>query len=176
MRRFNDVTVWTVGHSTRGIDEFRSVVKAHHIELIADVRRFPGSRRLPQFEGGALEAALDDRDIAYRWIPELGGRRRPNTDSVNLGWRNAGFRGYADHMETEEFANGLMELLMLGQGMRTAVMCAEILWWRCHRRIISDVVVSLGIDVLHIRDASVVEPHKVAPPARIMSGRLRYPG
>ncbi len=167
-------TVWTIGHSTRSIDEFISVLDAYDIELVADVRRYPGSRRLPQFSSEALENSLSDCGISYRWIPSLGGRRRSTADSVDNGWRHAAFRAYADHMLTEEFAEGLMELLMLAGGLNTAVMCAEVLWWRCHRRIISDVLVSLGITVIHIRDATHSEIHRVGPPGRIVRGRLVY--
>jgi uncharacterized protein (DUF488 family) len=169
-----DVTVWTLGHSTREIGEFLSIVKAHDIELIADVRRFPGSRRLPQFEASALEAALGRRGVAYRWFEALGGRRRPDPASKNLGWHHPAFRAYADHVASEEFATGLSELLMLVPGLRTAVMCAEVLWWRCHRRIIADVLVSLGVSVVHIRDASKVELHELVAPARLSHGRLSY--
>lgn len=161
-----DVTVWTLGHSTRDIDEFLSIVKAHDIELIADVRRFPGSRRLPQFEASALEAALARAGVAYRWFEALGGRRRPDPASKNLHWHHPAFRAYADHVASEEFATGLTELLMLAPGLRTALMCAEVLWWRCHRRIIADVLVSLSMSVVHIRDASNVELHKPRAPSR----------
>lgn len=169
-----DVTVWTLGHSTREMDEFLSIVKAHEIELIADVRRFPASRRLPQFESSALESALAAQGIAYRWLESLGGRRRPDAESPNSGWRHPAFRAYADYAATEEFATGLNELLMLASGLRTAVMCAEVLWWRCHRRIIADVLVSLGVRVIHLRDESNAELHVLGPPARLFKGGLSY--
>ena len=167
-------TIWTVGHSTRPIEELLAILAAYRIELVADVRRFPGSRRLPQYGTEALEASLAASGIAYRWLPSLGGRRRPEPTSVNLGWRHPAFRGYADHVATEEFAEGLVELLTLAEGMRTAVMCAEVLWWRCHRRVIADVLASLGVPVVHIRDAAASEPHRLAPPARLVAGRLTY--
>jgi len=151
-----------------------SVLGAHRIELIADVRRFPGSRRLPQFGSPALEAGLDSSGIAYRWIPALGGRRRPEPDSINTGWRNAGFRGYADHIASDEFAAGLFDLLMLAEGLRTAVMCAELLWWRCHRRLIADVLTSLGRETVHIRDEGSSETHTIVAPARLVNGALSY--
>jgi uncharacterized protein (DUF488 family) len=141
---------------------------------VADVRRFPGSRRLPQYSAPALEGSLAARDIAYRWLPELGGRRRPDRDSPNDAWRHPAFRGYADYVATEEFAGGLFELLMLAEGLRTVIVCAEVLWWRCHRRLIADVLVSLGVEVVHIRDEHNAEPHRLAPPARIVRGRLTY--
>ena len=168
------LTIWTLGHSTRRITEFLALLGAYRIELIADVRRFPGSRRLPQFTAAALEEALATRDIAYRWLPALGGRRRPDPASANLGWRHPAFRGYADHVATEEFATGLMELLMAASGLRTAVMCAEVLWWRCHRRLIADVLTSLGVSVVHVRDGNVSEVHRLVAPARLVRERLTY--
>jgi uncharacterized protein (DUF488 family) len=152
------------------------VLETYEIELIADVRRFPGSRRLPQYAGPALEASLAARGIAYQWLPSLGGRRRPDPDSLNVAWRVPAFRAYADHVATEEFAEGLFELLMIGHGLRTAILCAEVLWWRCHRRIIADVLTSVGVPVVHIRDERVAEPHRLAPPARLVRGRLSYDG
>jgi uncharacterized protein (DUF488 family) len=166
--------IWTIGHSTRSLDHFVAALAAHDIELVADVRRFPGSRRLPQFASETLERSLATHGIAYRWFPSLGGRRRPAPDSPNVAWRHAAFRAYADHLATEEFADGLFELLMLAHGLRTAVMCAEVLWWRCHRRLIADVLVSLGAPVVHIRDERIAEPHRLAPPARVVAGRLDY--
>ena len=167
-------TLWTVGHSTLPLEEFLELLGAHGIELIVDVRRFPGSRRLPYYDGTALAAALEARTIAYCWIPTLGGRRRPDPASPNLGWRHPAFRAYADHTATEAFAEGLFELSMLAQGLRTALMCAEVLWWRCHRRIIADVLVSLGVPVVHIRNALSSESHRLGPPAALLEGRLTY--
>ena len=169
-----DGLIWTVGHSTREIEDFLAVLAAHRIELVADVRRFPGSRRLPQYAADALEASLASRTISYRWLPALGGRRRPDPASPNVGWRHPAFRGYADHLATEDFADGLFELLMLAHGLRTVVLCSEILWWRCHRRIIADVLVSLGTPVMHIRDERTAEPHALSAPARLVGGRLTY--
>jgi uncharacterized protein (DUF488 family) len=166
--------VWTIGHSTRSAAEFRDVVRAHEIELVADVRRFPGSRRLPQFSAAALERSLASVGVSYCSLPSLGGRRAPSRDSPNTGWRHPAFRGYADYIASEEFADGLFELLMLANGLRTAIMCAEVLWWRCHRRVIADVLVSLGVRVTHILDAGKTETHRLAPPARIVRGRLSY--
>ena len=167
-------TVWTVGHSTRPSDELLTVLDGYGIELIADVRRFPGSRRLPHYAASALEAALATHGIAYHWLPALGGRRRPDAGSTNVAWRHPAFRAYADHTATEEFADGLFELLMLAHGLRSAVMCAEVLWWRCHRRLIADVLTSLGVPVVHIRDERTAEPHRLAAPARLVYGRLTY--
>src|SRR5690242_18505472 len=168
------MTIWTIGHSTRPLDEFMAVLEAHQIEVLVDVRSTPGSRRVPQFNSEPRAASLAARGIDYRWLAALGGRRRPDPASANTGWRHPAFRAYADHVATEEFADGLMELLVLAQGLRTAVMCAEVLWWRCHRRIIADVLSVLGMDVIHIREAGIAEPHVVSTPARVVDGRLTY--
>lgn len=163
-----------MGHSTRTADDFLHLLKAHDIELVADVRRFPGSRRLPHFESHALAAQLAATGIAYQWLPALGGRRRSNPDSVNVGWRHPAFRAYADHLATEEFAGGLFELMLLAQGLRTAIMCAEALWWHCHRRLIADVLTTLGFTVVHIPSLGAARVHQIAPPGRIARGSLWY--
>ena len=150
------------------------MLAAYDIELLLDVRRFPGSRRLPQFESSALSTFLASRGIDYTWLASLGGRRRPDAESPNLGWRHPAFRAYADHIATEEFAKGLFELTMLASGLRTAIMCAEVLWWRCHRRIISDVLTFLDWTVVHIRDAQHSEEHELRPPGRVVGGQLVY--
>jgi uncharacterized protein (DUF488 family) len=150
------------------------VLDTHRIEALVDVRRFPGSRRLPQFGADALRASLDEHGVVYEWLPSLGGRRRAVPASPNDGWRNESFRGYADHIASEEFAQGLMELLNCASGLRTTIMCAELLWWRCHRRLISDVLLTQGHEVLHIRDAADAEPHRITDPARIVNGELTY--
>jgi uncharacterized protein (DUF488 family) len=167
-------TIFTIGHSTRSSEEFLGALEAFDIELIADVRRMPGSRRLPQFDSATLSQSLAERGIDYRWIAQLGGRRRPTPESSNTGWRHPAFRAYADHIATEEFSDGLFELLMLARGLRTAVMCAEVLWWRCHRRLIADVLVVLGVRVVHIASASKQEEHRLAPPAHLVDGMLSY--
>lgn len=167
-------TIYTIGHSTRSFPELLDALAPYDIEVVADVRRYPGSRRLPQFAEPVLRAELESRGLGYVWIPALGGRRRPLPDSVNHGWRHDAFRGYADHVHSEEFAEGLFELLMIAYGLRTVIMCAEVLWWRCHRRIISDVLVSLGIDVVHIIDGAHSSPHGLAEPARMVNSVLRY--
>ena len=175
-------TVWTIGHSTRSADELVAILAAHRIELVADVRRFPGSRRLPQFQQDSLEGTLAAAGIGYRWLPELGGRRSTSAASRAAtepgwptgGWRHAAFRAYAAHVATAEFRDGLAALLDAAHGLRTATMCAEVLWWRCHRRLISDVLVSAGYAVVHIRDAAHAEPHRLAAPARLVAGRLSY--
>jgi len=168
------LTIWTIGHSTRTADEFRDTLTAYGIEALVDVRRFPGSRRLPQFGSEELARDLDRAGIAYQWLESLGGRRRVAPDSINTAWRNDAFRAYADHIASEEFAAGLEELLMVAHGLKTVVMCAEVLWWRCHRRLISDVLVTLDVEVTHIRDKTHSELHRLVEPARVVGGRLTY--
>jgi len=169
-------TVWTIGHSTRTLEEFVHVLRAHDIEAVVDVRRFAGSRRLPQFNEGALREGLETAGIAYRWLPSLGGRRTAAPDSINTGWRHPAFRGYADHLASDEFAAGLAELLAIAGGVRTTVMCAEMLWWQCHRRLIADVLVSLGYEVLHIQTEKPADPHRLIDPAHLVDGTLSYVG
>lgn len=169
-------TVWTLGHSTRSWDEFVSLLQSYELQAVADVRRLPGSRRLPQFDQDTMADQLEPLGIAYRWFPKLGGRRRAHKDSPNTGWRNASFRGYADHLESEEFAEGLEALIDLAQQERTTLMCAEAVWWRCHRRLIADVLTLRGFEVIHILDASHATPHSLTPPARVVKGKLTYPG
>lgn len=166
--------VWTIGHSTRSLDELVAVLRAHGIEALVDVRRFPGSRRLPQFNEGPLAGGLEAAGIAYRSLSSLGGRRKPDPDSVNTGWRHEAFRGYADHLAGEEFAEGLFELLMIARGVRTTVMCAEMLWWQCHRRLIADVLTVLGDEVFHIQTEKPADLHRIIDPARIVDGQLCY--
>jgi uncharacterized protein (DUF488 family) len=168
------VTVWTVGHSTRSLPEFLATLAPYGIEAVADVRRFPGSRRQPQFNKPALAAALHAAGIDYRSIPALGGRRQPAWKAPRSAWRHPAFQGYADHLDSDEFAAGLFELLMLAWGLRTAIMCAELLWWRCHRRMIADVLMSLGARVIHILDAETAQAHQLTAPARVVRGVLTY--
>jgi uncharacterized protein (DUF488 family) len=169
-------TVWTIGHSTHSWDEFVRLLQAYELQAVADVRRLPGSRRLPQFDQDAMANNLERLGIAYRWFPKLGGRRRAHKESPNMGWRNASFRGYADHLSSEEFAEGVAELLDLAKQERTTLMCAEAVWWRCHRRLIADVLILQGVEVIHILDASHATPHTHTPPARVVEGKLTYPG
>ena len=167
-------TVWTLGHSTRSLDEFLAVLAAHELQAIADVRRFPGSKRHPQFAREALEQSLPAAGIEYLWLPQLGGRRRPRPDSPNTGWRNEAFRGYADHIDSAEFGQGYAQLTALAARRRTAMMCSELLWWRCHRSLVSDVLKARGYDVLHVADLGPAKPHPWTAPARIVDGKLDY--
>jgi len=167
-------TVWTIGHSTRPLNTFLPLLEHYRIEAVADVRRFPGSRRQPQYAQGPLGSALTEDGITYQWIVALGGRRRPRPDSPNTAWRNLQFRGYADHMSGLEFEQGLHELLDVARRLRTAMMCAEAVWWRCHRALIADVLCVQGIEVVHIIDGTRAEMHPYTSPARIAHGRLSY--
>lgn len=167
-------TVWTIGHSTRPITDFIALLCEKEIDAVADVRRFPASRRYPQFNESMLRSALAAKRIDYVWIPALGGRRTPLPDSINDGWRNESFRGYADHIATEEFAEGLFELMMISTELRTAIMCSEAVWWSCHRSLVSDVLKSLGLEVIHIMDRGKTVEHPYTAPARIVDGVLTY--
>lgn len=168
--------VWTIGHSNLPLDRFLAILRAHEIEVVADVRRFPGSRRHPHVGKEQLAAALAAAGIGYVHLPELGGRRPARRDSPNTAWQNASFRGYADHMETEEFAAGIERLLSIAKEHRTAIMCAEALWWQCHRGLIADYLKAHGHEVLHILSAEKVEPHPYTSAASIVDGRLSYRG
>jgi uncharacterized protein (DUF488 family) len=167
-------TVWTIGHSTRALDEFLDLLSAHSIEALADVRRYPGSRRWPHFAKEPLQIELEARGVVYQWFPELGGRRAPAPDSPNTAWRSAAFRGYADYMATESFAQGLIGLVNLASGLRTAIMCAEAVWWRCHRGLIADVLRWLRFEVVHVLGPVSTSPHPYTGAARIIRGRLSY--
>ena len=167
-------TVWTIGHSTRSEAEFLELLALHRIELIADVRRYPGSRRWPQFAQPHLQRSLGSHGVAYLWLPQLGGRRRPTADSPNTAWRSAMFRGYADYMATEPFADGLAELVSVSYGLRTCIMCAEAVWWRCHRGLIADVLKWQGFAVCHILARTTAASHPYTAAAHVTRGGLSY--
>ncbi len=167
--------IWTIRHSTREIGEFITALEANGIKLVADVRSLPGSKRYPQFNKETLAQSLGERGIRYEHFPELGGRRKPRPDSHNMAWRNASFRGYADYMETEEFHKGVERLVDLTSEVGpAAIMCAEAVWWRCHRALISDYLKVRGIEVIHIVDANKTEPHPYTSAARMVDGALSY--
>jgi uncharacterized protein (DUF488 family) len=186
------VRIWTIGHSTRSIEDFISLLKKNEIKLLGDVRSWPGSKRYPQFNREALAESVNAHGIRYEHFPELGGRRKPNADSRNTAWRNASFRGYADYMETQQFRKGVERLLAFarndGLGSRrnnrdgsetvtpwsAAIMCAEAVWWRCHRSLISDYLKACDIEVMHILGANKIEPHPFTSVARIVNGELSY--
>ena len=167
--------IWTIGHSTRSIEDFILLLKKNEIKLLADVRSLPGSKRYPQFNKDALEKSLNAHGIRYEHFPELGGRRKSNPNSRNTAWRNASFRGYADYMETEQFQKGVERLLDLArEAGLLAIMCAEAVWWRCHRALISDYLKARGVEIVHILDANKTEPHPFTSAAHIVKGQLSY--
>src|SRR3954447_12932318 len=168
-------TLFTVGHSNRAWDEFVTLVKSHEIAAIADVRRFPGSRRLPQFNDVNLAKTLPAQDITYLPFPGLGGRRKPSPDSINTGWRNDGFRAYADYMQTDEFLTALDDLIEAASRRATAIMCAEAVPWRCHRSLIADAMLVRGWRVLDVMSPTSAKPHKLTPFARVNGTQITYP-
>ena len=214
------MTIFTIGHSTRSLDDFIALLHSHGINRLADIRTVPKSRRHPHFAGDALARSLPAEDVAYRHFPGLGGLRKPKRDSTNTGWRHEGFRGYADYMQTAEFARALEELIDWARGgperaapqldndvmrveratpqlhedvaraegavppgnvarafqARVAIMCAEALWWRCHRQLVADALVAPGIEVRHIASASSAPLHTLTDFARVDAGRVSYPG
>jgi uncharacterized protein (DUF488 family) len=167
--------VWTVGHSTQALDAFAALLRAHGVRCVADVRRFPGSRRHPQFGREALTAGLAADGIAYEHLEALGGRRSVAPGSVNDGWENAAFRAYADHMASAEFAAGLERLEALAARRPTAVMCAEALWWQCHRRLVADALVARGWEVAHIGPDGRLALHDFTPFAVVEGATVTYP-
>jgi len=167
--------VLTIGHSNRPLEEFLHLLQAHGVTLLADVRKMPGSRTNPQFNGDTLQEALGAAGIGYVHLAGLGGLRRRRPDSLNGGWRNASFQGYADYMQTPEFEKSLEELLDLSRGQRPAVMCAEAVPWRCHRSLIADALVVRGIRVEDIFTASRTKPHVLKPFAHVEGTRITYP-
>lgn len=171
--------IWTIGHSTRSADEFVALLRAHGIDGLADIRTIPKSRRHPHFAREALDARLKEEGIEYRHFSILGGLRKPRPDSPNGAWRNDAFRGYADHMMTPEFSAAVDELLEFGEQRHVAVMCAEAVWWQCHRMLLSDALVARDVDVQHImssRGASALQPHRLTPFAQFRGGQVFYPG
>jgi uncharacterized protein (DUF488 family) len=181
--------IWTIGHSTQPVERLVEPLVSAGIELLVDVRRFPGSRRHPQFNRDALEATLAQHGIEYVHAPGLGGRRKPRSDSVNTGLRNAGFRGYADYMATSEFTAALDSLIERARVRKTVIMCAESLPWRCHRSLIADALVARGVEVEHLlphhraqtassapRSGGNARTHQLTPAARIEGGHVTYPG
>jgi uncharacterized protein (DUF488 family) len=168
-------TVWTVGHSTRTLAEFIHLLRTYGIARLADVRTVPRSARNPQFNRETLPAALAAEGIEYTHLPALGGFRRPLPDSLNGGWRNPSFRGFADYMQTGAFRDGMQKLIALSEQEKTALMCAEAVPWRCHRSLIADALTARGIPVEDILDADHSQPHRVTPFARMDGSHVTYP-
>ncbi|GHA70574.1 DUF488 family protein [Cognatilysobacter bugurensis] len=167
-------TLWTVGHSTRPLELFFELLQGEGIEVLVDVRRFAGSRRNPQYSSESMARALPAAGFEYVAMPDLGGRRQAREDTPHTAWRNASFRGYADYMDTAAYANARSRLVALALERRTAVMCAEAMWWQCHRSLISDDLKAAGWTVLHILAPRRVDEHPYTSAARIEDGRLTY--
>jgi uncharacterized protein (DUF488 family) len=167
--------VLTIGHSNRAIEEFVALLKAHGVELVVDVRTVPRSRHNPQFNRDTLPGSLQTDGIGYEHLPGLGGLRRPRADSLNTGWKNLHFRGYADYMQTEEFVENLRALEKLERGSRTAIMCAESVPWRCHRSLIADALTARGFEVRHILSATKASLHQLTAFARVEGNHVTYP-
>lgn len=166
--------IWTIGHSTRSIEEFLSILKSFNIQVLVDIRTFPGSRRYPHFNKESLSESLDQNGIQYLHFIELGGRRKPLPDSVNTAWRHPSFRGYADHMQTPEFLKAISKLQDIASSKRVAYMCSESMWWKCHRALVSDYMKAKGWNVQHIMDVNKSSEHPYTAPARAVQGNLFY--
>lgn len=174
MAKGANATIWTIGHSTRELEEFIELLKENRIEALADVRSFPGSRKFPRFNAEALSVSLPAAGIEYIPFKQLGGRRKVRKDSPHTVWRNEAFRGYADYMDTDEFKKGIDDLLKLAADKRTAIMCSEAVWWRCHRSMISDYLKSIGVKVIHIMARGKTEEHPYTSAAKLEDGKLVY--
>jgi uncharacterized protein (DUF488 family) len=169
------LTIFTIGHSTRPLDEFIELLRANGVKRVIDIRTIPRSRHNPQFNRETLGPALRKRDIGYTHIKKLGGLRHAKADSINLGWHNASFRGFADYMSTPDFAAGLVRAMKLAESKPSALMCAEAVPWRCHRSLVADALVVRGIQVQDIVGASLPRPHKLTPFARVHGFHITYP-
>jgi uncharacterized protein (DUF488 family) len=169
--------LFTIGHSTHSLDRFLALLTQHHIEVVTDIRRFPGSRKYPQFNRDSLATSLTEAGIEYHWLAALGGRRgrKTNGSSTSLGLRNESFRNYADYMHTDGFREGVRELLGAAGARPTAFMCSESVFWRCHRRLVADYLLVNGISVQHIMPSGVLRPHTLTEGARVEDGALTYP-
>lgn len=169
-------SILTIGHSNRSLQDFLGLVHAHGLRRILDVRRYPASRKWPHFDAAALSDALSREGIAYSGVPELGGRRKPRPDSRHAAWREEGFRGFADFMDTEDFARGLERVEGLARAERSALMCSEALPWRCHRSLIADALVARGWEALDVLSAGPPRPHRLPPFARLEGQTVIYDG
>ena len=167
--------IFTIGHSTRSLDEFVALLRAHGIRRVMDVRSIPRSRHNPQLNRETLSRSLRNRRIAYRHVKALGGLRHPRADSPNTGWRNASFRGFADHMQTPEFEKGLTGLIRIADDRPTAVMCAEAVPWRCHRSLIADALGVRGVAIRHIQSRSAARAHSLTDMAHVRGTQVTYP-
>ena len=168
-------TIWTIGHSTRSLEEFVALLGEHRVQFLADVRHFPTSQRVPWTAKASLAKALSDRGVAYKHFDDLGGFRKALPDSVNTAWRNVGFRGYAHYMASAEFSAALNRLIAVAQEKRTAIMCAEAVPWKCHRSLLADALVVHGLRVIHVLSSRKTQDHRLTPFARVHGGRITYP-
>ena len=167
-------TIWTIGHSTHTLEEFVAMLLSFNIDIVVDIRSYPDSRKFPQFNKEALKISLPENNIEYVHLKKLGGRRKVNPESKNTTWRHVAFRGYADYMESDSFAEGIKELTEIAQQKRTAYMCSEAVWWRCHRSMVSDYLKADGWDVQHIMQIVKSTEHPYTQPARVVDGILTY--
>lgn len=167
-------TIYTIGHSTHSTGEFLAMLKSFDIALLVDIRRFPGSRKFPQFDQDRLEASLHQNGFSYCYIQGLGGRRKENKDSLNTRWKNKSFRAYADYMETEPFKTAVQELEELARACPTAIMCSEAVWWRCHRALVSDYLKAKGWKVMHITAVGKAVEHPYTSPALVVGDQVTY--
>lgn len=167
-------TIWTIGHSTRTLQELIAMLQSFNIEVVADVRHYPGSRKYPHFNKESLEITLPQNNIQYIHLISLGGRRKTNPNSKNTTWKNDAFRGYADYMETDAFKHGIVDLISIANKKRTAIMCSEAVWWRCHRSMIADYLKAHHWKVMHIMDIGKAQEHPFTSPAKIVDGELTY--
>ncbi len=175
MQSKSELTILTIGHSTRTVPELIEMLKAHHVTLVVDVRSIPRSRHNPQFNKETLPAALKEAGIGYVHMPDIGGLRHPTRDSVNTAWRNKSFRGYADYMQTKEFTEQLLHLMALARKDCIAIMCAEALPWRCHRSLIADALVVRNVRVEHIISKDSIIRHELTEWAQVEGTRITYP-
>jgi uncharacterized protein (DUF488 family) len=166
--------VWTIGHSTRTLEHFVEMLHSFSIKMLVDIRSFPGSRRVPQFNKENLIVSMPANDIKYMHLKSLGGRRPVHKDSKNIAWKHPAFRGYADYMETGEFKKGIEELESIALKQRTAYMCSEAVWWSCHRSMVSDYLKLRGWEVYHIMETGKATEHTYTQPAKIINGQLSY--
>ncbi len=175
MAKESELTVYTIGHSTRTLEEFLDLLKTYGITMVVDVRTVPRSRHTPQFNKETFPNILKDQNVKYVHMPEIGGLRHPKRDSVNLAWRNSSFRGYADYMQTKEFTENLLGIVALARENCLALMCAEALPWRCHRSLISDALVVRHVKVLHIISKTSTITHELSEMAHVEGTRITYP-
>lgn len=167
-------TIWTIGHSTRSLEEFISLLQSYKIKNVADIRHYPGSKRFPHFNKNELCESLLKNNIRYTHIEQLGGRRKANIDSINTAWRHPAFRGYADYMETTDFKKGIEILVEMGLKEPTAFMCSEAVWWRCHRSMVADYLKVKGWYVIHVMGLNNKVEHPYTSPAKVIDGKLIY--